>query len=102
MISHVLTCLLILASMGESCLAWTSNNPVNERSYNRRTKVSSIQEQTKPIDNNAPVSTRRSVLTAIPAISTLLVSKAALARDELFKPNPLTNSVLEQVSQIDE
>lgn len=99
MISKVLIFLLALALVGESCLAWTNNNCGNERSNQRTNKVSSVEDRTNPLDE-APISTRRSVLAAIPAISTLLVSNAAFAKDDLFKSNPLTNQVLEQVSQI--
>lgn len=41
---------------------------------------------------------RRSFLAFLPAISSLLMGKPANAKDELFRPNPLTNRFLEQVS----
>jgi hypothetical protein len=41
---------------------------------------------------------RRSFLAILPALSPLLMGKPANANDELFRPNPLTNRIFEQVS----
>jgi hypothetical protein len=43
------------------------------------------------------LSGRRIFLSAIVQLSFLTSANGALARDELFKPNPLTNPILEQV-----
>ena len=40
---------------------------------------------------------RRRFLSFVPALSALVIGTSANARDELFKPNPLTNPLLEQV-----
>lgn len=40
---------------------------------------------------------RRQFLNLIPVASALFIGQSANARDELFKPNPLTNPLLEQV-----
>lgn len=48
--------------------------------------------------NSGDGSSRRALLAGIMAASpVLLLSQQAQAKDELFKGNPLTNSVLEQV-----
>lgn len=116
----VLSCALVLMTtiVGESCYAWRTgiaiNNKNNENNENnapgRRTNrriigaSSKNQEEAKQLgglgEESSFCSSRRSILAALPAASTtILAGQPAFARDELFKMNPLTNPLLEQVSQ---
>lgn len=46
------------------------------------------------------ISRRALIAGATAAAPALLLSQQALAKDEVFKANPLTNGVLEQVSEV--
>ena len=79
-----------------SVTAWSSSTSTNQH------------ENRHPSDNNLVGSSRRNLFNrfgraVVPAVASILVvdgsvSQRANAQDELFKKNPLTNPVLEQVS----
>ena len=61
-------------------------------------RCSSLELQMKSTISPDDVVSRRALLTGMTAaVPAFLVSQQAQAKDEIFKANPLTNSVLEQV-----
>jgi len=72
----------------------------NLRPIERALKAKIITVYGTGNEQNEHGSRRRKFLGVVAGASSFLVGNAAFANDELFKPNPLTNSVLEQVSKI--
>jgi len=74
------------------------------KGLNRYRESPSLAKDNDTVKLSNHPSRRRLLFSAVP-LSSLLISvttgvKSACARDELFRPNPLTNPILEQVLQI--
>lgn len=99
----MLSSLLILLSLVGSANAWCFYGI--ESTYAAKTQTSlHSKSRNESLDKVPSSRARRRVFNGVACtfgLTFLVDSKKADARDELFKPNPLTNPVLEQVSMCD-
>lgn len=85
MSSHLHHATLLLALLAPNAIAFSSSTQQIQRIQSTSLHATSDQ------------SSRRDVLKFIPAVSTALISAAANAESDLFKPNPLANRMLEKI-----
>ena len=91
---HTTTFALAFAvGISTSCHSFPTvvTGPVRKNDDTRRTALSMMDEDNVGVN-------RRSFLGTTSAGMSFFLASPASARDEIFKPNPLTNSALEQVS----